>query len=84
MAKMLVVVQTGNAEETAKAIYDRLGSSELPKGVMPVHRTAWTIELPMCSEFFAKLLQSVRNVGRGYVVAEVVPGTVPICPFEET
>ena len=78
MAKMLVVVQSANPEQTVRALFDQTDYSTLPEGAKMVAATAWLIELPKCADFFATLLRSAKQLTRPYVVCEVAPGTDPI------
>lgn len=82
MAKMLLVVYADQHDEALKTVVqktlDQISSSKLPEGVKQVHATAWTIEVPKCSAFFATLLYGVIRIDRAYVVSQVAEGTDPI------
>lgn len=77
MPTFLVVVQAQHQDQLAAHLKSRRGDSPPPEGVTQVHATAWTVEVPKCSEFFANLLHDVGQLGRAYVVAQLAEGTDP-------
>ena len=77
MAMMLVAVETNHPMDAHNLLVGSTDNSVLPEGVTQVLATAWTIELPKCSAFFAALIHNASRMNRKYVVAQLAEDIDP-------